>query len=73
MRRIRNQAAEKRAFQGERVNMESKTPQRIEAVFEVLVAGFGGWVLVVLFLVITGLKDSEMLSRPVWMAAVLNV
>ena len=50
---------------------ENRTPQRIEAVFEVLVAGFGGWVIVMLLLVMTGLQDSDILTRPVWMAAVL--
>jgi membrane protease YdiL (CAAX protease family) len=51
--------------------MESKTIQRIEAGFEVMAAGFGGWVLVILVLGLTGLHGSDILSRPVWMAAAL--
>ncbi|MFH1964773.1 MAG: CPBP family intramembrane glutamic endopeptidase [Acidobacteriota bacterium] len=51
--------------------MERKTIQRVEAVFEVMVAGFGGWVLIMLVLGLTGLQGSDILSRPVWIAVAL--
>ncbi len=53
--------------------MASSAVQRIEAVFEVLVAGFAGWVITMLAVSLTGLQGSGLLSRPVYIAAVLIV
>lgn len=45
--------------------------RRIEALFEVLLAGFGGWAVTFLFLGILGPDNSEMIARPTWLALFL--
>ncbi len=51
--------------------MVSRAVRRAEAFFEVLVAGFGGWLLVMLTISLMGLQDSEILSSPVGLAGAL--
>ena len=51
--------------------MVCRAVRRAEAFFEVLVAGFGGWLLVMLTISLMGLQDSEILSSPVGLAGAL--
>lgn len=51
--------------------MGSRAVQRAEAFFEVLVAGFGGWLLIMLAVGLMGLQGSDILASPVGMACAL--
>ena len=51
--------------------METSVPRRIEAVFEVLAVGFGGWVMIILALGAFGVQAVGSLLQPVWLAVTL--